>query len=75
MNSKLLFVKPLAWLLVLTTVSLSLLVASAQTNVPDTARIVAIGAGIAETVYALKAEARLGATIEFILRKAVSVSA
>ena len=52
MNTKLL-------LLALTTSSLTLLAASAQTSVPDASRIVAIGAGIAETVYALGAETRL----------------
>ena len=52
MNTKLL-------LIILTTSSLTLLAASAQTSVPDASRIVAIGAGIAETVYALKAESRL----------------
>ena len=52
MNTKLL-------LLALTTSSLTLLAASAQTSVPDASRIVAIGAGIAETVYALGAGTRL----------------
>ena len=49
--------KPFALLLAL--IALTLLAASAQTSVPDASRIVAIGAGIAETIYALKAEARL----------------
>lgn len=59
MNSKPLLVKPLAWLLVLICSSLTVLAASAQTGAPETMRIVAVGAGIAETIYALRAEARL----------------
>ena len=50
--------KPFALLLALIS-SLTLLVVSAQNSAPDALRIVAIGAGIAETIYALKAEARL----------------
>lgn len=48
--------KPLALLFV--TLS-GVLAASAQNAAPDATRIVAIGAGIAETIYALKAEQRL----------------
>lgn len=72
MNSKLRAIRPLIWLVALICSSLTLLAVSAQNSVPtvrdasgklvaipNTLRIIAIGSGIAETIYALRAEHRL----------------